>query len=257
MTTEPPSVLYNELAPWWPLLSPREDYEEEAAIYARALKAAATPEPITVLELGSGVGNNASYLSSDFELTLVDRSPAMLAVSRALNPACEHIEGDMRTLDIGRLFDAVFIHDAIIYMTTEEELRATLATAARHCRPDGALLVIPDHVRERFVTTSGHGGTDGADGRGARYLQWSWDADPTDTRYETAFTVMLRQADGRVESHHERHTCGLFPRNTWLDLITEAGFEVDALPFEHSEIEDGVCEMFVGTRAKPASLLRH
>src|SRR3972149_1508073 len=62
--------------------------------------------PHTVLELGSGGGNNASHMKAHFKLTLVDRSPAMLAVSRALNPECEHLEGDMRTLRLGRGFDA-------------------------------------------------------------------------------------------------------------------------------------------------------
>ena len=53
--------------------------------------------PRTVLELGSGGGNNASHLKAQFRMTLVDRSPGMLAVSRALNPECEHVEGDCAT----------------------------------------------------------------------------------------------------------------------------------------------------------------
>lgn len=48
-------------------------------------------------------------------MTLVDLSPEMLTTSCALNPECEHLPGDMRTVRLGRLFDAVFIHDAIIY----------------------------------------------------------------------------------------------------------------------------------------------
>jgi len=67
-------------------------------------------------------------------MTLVDRSPEMLTVSRALNPDCEHIEGDMRTVRLGRVFDAVLIHDPIMYMTTEPDLRSAMATAFAHCR---------------------------------------------------------------------------------------------------------------------------
>ena len=77
--------LYGELASWWPLLSSPEEYEEEAAAYADLLRESAEDEPETVLELGSGGGNNASHLKSQFRMTLVDRSPGMLAVSRALN----------------------------------------------------------------------------------------------------------------------------------------------------------------------------
>ena len=70
--------------------------------------------PGTLLELGSGGGNNASHLKARFNCTLTDISPDMLALSRTLNPECEHLEGDMRTLRLGRTFDVVFIHDAIV-----------------------------------------------------------------------------------------------------------------------------------------------
>ncbi|MHC4615594.1 MAG: class I SAM-dependent methyltransferase, partial [Planctomycetota bacterium] len=57
-----------------------------------------------VLELGSGGGNNASHLKKWFDMTLVDLSPHMLEVSRALNPECSHQQGDMRTVRLGTLF---------------------------------------------------------------------------------------------------------------------------------------------------------
>ena len=248
--------LYSELAPWWPLLSPVEDYAEEARIYARTLKRAADGEVLTVLELGCGGGNNASFMGDEFEMVLVDISPEMLAVSRELNPDCEHIEGDMRALRLGRQFDAVFIHDAIVYMTTEADLRAVLATAAVHCRAGGVLLAMPDHTAETFVSTTGHGGGDAEDGRGARYLQWSYDPDPGDTTYQTLFNVMLRHPDGRIENRFDQHTCGLFPRATWLRLFAEAGFAGKIVPFEHSELEAGVCVMVVGCRKSEAGSQR-
>ena len=99
--------LYDEFASWWPLLSAPADYAEEAAFYARILNEAGRTRPRTVLELGSGGGSNASHLKARFEMVLVDRSDGMLAVSRALNPECEHIQGDMRRVRLGRQFDAV------------------------------------------------------------------------------------------------------------------------------------------------------
>lgn len=239
--------LYTDLAEWWPLLSAPDDYMEEAEIFRRALTDACSPPPRSLLELGSGGGNNASHLRRHFDVTLVDASPDMLTVSRRLNPRCGHIEGDMRDLRLGRLFDAVFIHDAIVYMTTAGDLRRALETAAAHCRVDGAVLVVPDHVRETFKPASGYGGCD-EDGRGARYLQWSWDPDPTDSSYVIDFAVMLRDADGSVRVEHERHVCGLFARNEWLGMLEQAGLAADVLPFEHSEVEPGSCEMFLGVK---------
>ena len=86
--------LYDELAEWWPLLSPPSEYEDEAADLLPRLGAAGG----TLLELGSGGGSLAYHLKRHFNLTLTDLSPAMLAVSEALNPECEHLPGDMRSL---------------------------------------------------------------------------------------------------------------------------------------------------------------
>src|SRR5688572_30221038 len=101
--------LYNELADWWPLMSDPADYAEEASWFARVLCDSVDPVPQNVLELGCGGGNNASHLKKHFAMTLVDRSPGMLAVSERMNPDCNHLEGDMRTVRLDREFDAVFI----------------------------------------------------------------------------------------------------------------------------------------------------
>ena len=66
--------LYTDLAAWWPLLSAPADYAEEAAFYRQLLDEAIAPPARTLLELGSGGGNNASHLKAHFDMTLVDRS---------------------------------------------------------------------------------------------------------------------------------------------------------------------------------------
>jgi trans-aconitate methyltransferase len=156
----------------------------------------------------------------------VDIAPRMLEVSRRLNPDCEHVQGDMRTVRLGRVFDAVFVHDAVDYMTTEQDLRAAIETAFVHCAPGGIALFVPDHVRETYEPYTDHGGNDG-DGRGMRYLEWSYDPDPADTTVISEFVFLLH--DGGAESvvAHERHVCGLFGRDEWLTWLTEAGFEAE------------------------------
>jgi SAM-dependent methyltransferase len=239
--------MYHELAGWWPLLSAPSEYAEEAEIYRRLLVTAADPPPVTVLELGSGGGNNASHLKAHFELTLVDLSAGMLEVSRELNPGCEHVQGDMRTVRLGRVFDAVFVHDAVNYMTSAEDLLRVMETAFVHCRPGGAALFAPDQLRETFRTGTDYGGHDG-DGRAARFLEWSWDPDPLDTTFTVDYAYLLREADGSVRVGHDRHVEGLFPRTTWLGLLAEAGFQARAVPVEHSELAPGSYELFVATR---------
>ena len=129
--------LYSELASWFHLLSAPKDYAEEAEFARNTLVETSTTPVKTVLELGAGGGSNASHMKSAFVMTLTDLSPSMLDESRRINPECEHITGDMRTLRLGRVFDAVFIHDALTYLTTREDLMQCMKTAVVHCKPGG------------------------------------------------------------------------------------------------------------------------
>lgn len=223
MADSPGYRFYDDLATWWPLISPPEDYAVEADEVAALLSRADVPVR-DVLELGSGGGHNAVHLRSRFTMTLVDLAEPMLAVSRRLNPGCDHVRGDMRTVRLGRSFDAVLVHDAIDYMTTEADLRLAMATAFAHCRPGGVALFTPDATRETFEPGTDCGGSDAADGRGIRYLEWTTDVDPTDTSVQTEYAFVLRESDGTVTVTHETHHTGLFPRATWVRLLGEVGF---------------------------------
>ena len=242
------SKMYNELASWWPLLSAPEDYAEEAGFYGDLLAQACDGPLRTVLELGSGGGNNASHLKSRFSMVLVEPSAGMREVSRELNPECEHIEGDMRTVRLGRQFDAVFVHDAVCYITTEADLRLAIETAFFHCRPGGAALFAPDHVRETFQPSTDHGGHDDQT-RGLRYLEWTWDPDPADSTYLVEYAYLLRTPGGAVHVEHDQHVEGLFSRADWLRFLSDAGFAARSVPFDHSELEPGTYELFVAQRS--------
>jgi SAM-dependent methyltransferase len=222
--------LYSELAPWFPILTAPSDYAHEASRY-RAVLETLTPPPTTVLELGSGGGNNASHLKARFEMTLVDLSPQMLEVSRRLNPECEHVQGDMRSVRLGRLFDAVFVHDAVMYLTTEPDLKRAIETAFVHTRPGGGALFVPDFLHETYRERTDHGGND-AGGRSLRYLEWCWDPDPADTEFRTDFAYLLREEDGTMRCIHDTHVEGVFPRDTWLTLFAQAGFTARSIQLD-------------------------
>ena len=235
--------LYGELAPWWPLLSAPEEYEEEAAVYRELLTGAARRDVRRVLELGSGGGSNAFHMKRHFELTLSDLSAEMLDVSRSLNPECEHVQGDMRNLRLDRRFDAVFVHDAIDYMTTESDLAAVMRTIVAHCESGAGVVIASDHVAETFATSTSHGGHDGT-GRSLRYLEWTYDPDPADTTCITDYVYVLRE-NGSVRVEHDQHVTGLFPRSTWLRVIAETGLQARS----HTNTFSGgeTSEVFVAT----------
>jgi hypothetical protein len=196
-----------------------------------------------LLELGSGGGNNALHMKTFFRLTLSDLSPGMLSVSRALNPECEHVAGDMRTLRLSRTFDGVLVHDAIMYMTTEEDLRAAMVTARTHLRSGGVALFVPDCVRETFEPRTHHGGHDG-EGRGLRYLEWTHDADPIGTTFDVDFAILLAEQGKAPRLVHDPHRFGLFSRATWMRLLAEAGLT----PRVVQSFEGDERDFFVGVR---------
>ena len=236
--------MYSDLAPWFHLLTHPSGYWDEAAFVSRVVDEVAIGEARTLLELGSGGGNNASHLKERFECTLTDISADMLALSQTLNPECEHFEGDMRTLRLGRTFDVVFIHDAISYLTSEDDLGAAIETAAAHVRPGGVVILTPDATTEIFNPRTDHGGHDGDDGRSLRYLEWIHPT--TSSTYDVDYLIIARGPGDELRVVHDRHTLGVFPEATWTRLIAEAGLElVDTTVENPYELEQAA---FVGRR---------
>jgi SAM-dependent methyltransferase len=225
--------LYAELAEWWPLISPPEEYAREAAYLTGVLASAARPVR-EVLDLGSGGGHVAMHLTERFTMTLVDLSEDMLAVSRRLNPGCTHIQADMRTVRLGRRFDAVLVHDAVDYVISEANLRQVIDTAYAHCRPGGIAMFVPDHVADSFRPYDGRGGSSDATGRQASFTEWTWDPDPGDDWVRAEYEFALRAADGTVQVVREAHRLGAFRRQAWLRLLAEAGFDAE----DHSGAAD-------------------
>jgi SAM-dependent methyltransferase len=216
--------LYSDLAEWWPLISPLGEYVQEAAYLAAVLRSTAAVPVREVLDLGSGGGHLSAHLCDRFELTLVDLSPEMLAVSRRLNPRCRHLPGDMRTLRLDRAFDAVLVHDAIDYVTTREDLARVIETAYAHCRPGGISVFVPDYLKDDFRALTGSGGSADQTGRHASFTERTWDPDPSDDWVRSEYEFTLRDADGTARVISEAHRLGAFSRATWLDLLAGAGF---------------------------------
>lgn len=240
--TEP--QLYRDLSTWYRLLTPKEEYEDEAEMY-RAIFARAVPGASTLLELGAGAGHNAFHLKAHYECTLTDLSESMLALSRDLNPDCEHALGDMRTLRLDRVFDLVLIHDAVMYMRTRSDLRAAVETALSHLRPGGAALFVPDYVKETFV-----GGRQVFEreepGRSMVCVEWDWDPDPEDDTFIGDYVFVLQEGGGEVRVVRDRHEVSCFPRRVWMDTLRAVGFEpelliqANAAPYDAQEVFLGV-----------------
>lgn len=214
--------LYDELASWWPLMSPPDEYAEEAVDIARLLANGAPLRRPRVLEMGSGGGHLASHLKTRFDMTLLDLSPGMLEVSRALNPECRHLAGDMQSVRLDDHFDAVLIFDGISHLCHIEDLGAALQTARVHLRPGGVGVFCPDWTTECFRPESTTGGIDGPE-RGMRYIEWVH-PEVHGTVYRTDIVYLLREPGKPLGIEHDAVELGLFSREQWRGALQEAGF---------------------------------
>ena len=94
--------LYDSHTWIWPLLSPPEDYEEEATIYRDLLFAQRISEGSTLLHLGSGGGSLDWWFKRWFQVTGVDLSESMIAHAQTVNPEVEYVQGDLQNVGSSR-----------------------------------------------------------------------------------------------------------------------------------------------------------
>jgi SAM-dependent methyltransferase len=118
-----------------------KDYATEAANLDHLIQER-RPEAATLLDVACGTGAHLVHLRDRYAVTGLDLEPAMLAVAQRRLPDVELIEGDMRTFQLGRSFDAIVcLFSAIGYMRNQEELDSAIGTMARHLVPGGVLVV--------------------------------------------------------------------------------------------------------------------
>ncbi|MEA2062414.1 MAG: class I SAM-dependent methyltransferase [Gemmatimonadota bacterium] len=232
--------LYGDLTWIWPVISPVEDYIEETRQIVRLIREHSMTEVKSLLDLGCGGGHYDYTLKEHFEVTGIDVSESMLSLARRLNPEAAYHYGDMRTLRLGKKFDAVMIADSINYMLTERDLRAAFETAYTHLEPGGVFWTFAEVTTERFKqnrsTCSTHEGKDVE----IAYFENYYDPDTTDTNYEISLIYLIRRRGCHLELEMDRHLCGVFKLETWLGLLQDIGFEV-----EQSRFGPEACPMFV------------
>ena len=221
--------LYDDLSDLWPLVSPPEDCVGEAEhvrdILLHYLGDAGAMKRQSVLELGSGAGHTLCHLTDEFDADAVDISPPMLERSGVLNPTVTHHAADLRTVRLGRPFDAVLAHDSLDYMVSEADLRAAFVTAAKHLKPGGLFIPAVNYTCETFaeheLAHDFH--SDGqTEVTNISYVH----RHPSGGGIELVILLLIRQG-GELRVEEDRHHCGLFTLATWHRLLDEVGFDVE------------------------------
>ena len=95
----------------------------------------------TALELGVGAGRIAAALAKDgVRVTGVEQDAAMIALGKRKHPSprITWVEGDMRTLDLGKRFPRVLLpYNGLFTLPSDADVLACFQCAARHLTDDG------------------------------------------------------------------------------------------------------------------------
>ena len=232
--------MYRDLSWLWPIVSEPRNYVSEASLISGLIKSNTRNPMRTLLHLGCGGGHLDKALKRRFNVTWVDISGQMIALARKLNPEQEYLRGDMRTIRLGRLFDAVVIDDSIDYMTTEEDLRRAFLTARDHLRQGGVFCTYAELTVERFEQNKTEVSTHKGGGVDVVFLENTYDPDPSDTQCEFTFVFLIKE-DGILRVETDRHIAGLFRMDTWVEIMEDIGFKVRRCEYPGEGIPMFVC----------------
>lgn len=230
-------LLYNELAWLWSVFSPPEEYLEEVETFRRRFRRHGIVEGSRILHLGSGGGSIDYHLKHSYHITGVELSQQMIEQAERINPEVEYVQGDMTSLQLGRSFDAVLVHDAVSYMTSIQELERVYRTAADHLRAGGLMLALPEELKSRVSAMQPTVEKRVAGNVVLHVMTTHYDADPSDNTYETVYVFLIRERE-EVRVVMDRHVVGAFELDDFLFAIRKAGFTAQAERWELSEWGD-------------------
>jgi SAM-dependent methyltransferase len=204
-----------------------KDYEAEARQIDEIVKER-FPGASSLLDVACGTGGHLAHLQEAYEVVGLDIDPGMLDQARRRLPDVELVEGDMRTVRLGRQFDAVIcLFSSIGYMRSPEELTEAARTMAEHLGPGGVLIVDgwvrPDNWFDPGIIHSETARTDSmivvrssrSERRGNKTL------------LEMHHLVTTLQ---RIDHFVDHHELTLFSANEYERAFTDAGLTVEVIP---------------------------
>jgi hypothetical protein len=233
--------LYTDLAWLWPMWGDHTTEYVRYSDFAAGLIRQYAQYPVkTLLNISCGGGKNVFNLKNHFHITGFDRSPAMIKLAVALNPECDFVEGDMRNFSLGRTFDAILMDDGISYMASRADLSAAFASAFKHLRSGGVMVVTPDVTVETFqqnVTVCARSvermRPEGID---AVFVENFYDPNPSDEQFEATMIYLIRE-NGKLRIETDHFTLGLFSLETWKQILFDTGFEIHQDKFVDDDCE--------------------
>ena len=214
--------MFGKSARFYDVIYSFKDYAAEAAYVQNVIRDRADAR--TLLDVACGTGLHLQHFAQSFEAEGIDLDPGLLEIARERVPEVPLHEGDMRTFDLGKTFDALTcLFSSIGYVGGPEELAQTMERFAAHLNPGGVVVVEgwfgpdewdPDHVGAVFV--------DEPELKIARI-------NTAETRGRVSFMELqyLVGTPDAVEHFTEPHELYLFTPDEYQDAMRSAGLDVE------------------------------
>jgi len=205
-----------------------KDHGAESARVAELVRER-RPGARTLLDTACGTGLHLRHFGDNFDVVEgVDRSRAMLARARQRVPGVPLHDGDLRTFDLGRRFDAVTcLFSSIAYLVPADELRRGVANLARHL-VDGGVLVVEPWVRPEDWDPATLPRIDSGQGDGLSVTRMTRSRRVGDRTY-LDMQYLIGTDDG-IEHVAEDHEMGLYVEEVYREAFTAAGCSVEVDP---------------------------
>jgi SAM-dependent methyltransferase len=147
--------MFSKSAAFYDAIYSFKDYAAEA-VEVQALIEKRHPDASTLLDVACGTGLHLQHLGGAFEVEGIDLDPGLLDIARERIPNVPLHEGDMRSFDLGKTFDAVTcLFSSIGYVGGPDELSQTFERFAAHLNPGGVVVVegwfSPDEWDENHI----------------------------------------------------------------------------------------------------------
>ncbi|RVT75877.1 class I SAM-dependent methyltransferase [Flavobacterium sufflavum] len=133
---------FKQYSQYYDLLYQDKKYKAEADYVYNSLKSI-NSELLTVLELGCGSGNHATFLvANGMKITGLDRSETMVDEAKSKNiPNFSPIKADVTHFKLNQTFDAaISLFHVMSYLTDNKSLINCLKSVYDHLKPGGLFL---------------------------------------------------------------------------------------------------------------------
>jgi dTDP-3-amino-3,6-dideoxy-alpha-D-glucopyranose N,N-dimethyltransferase/dTDP-3-amino-3,4,6-trideoxy-alpha-D-glucopyranose N,N-dimethyltransferase len=202
-----------------------KDYAAEAADVLKLVRER-SPGAASLLDVACGTGSHLRHFAALMDdVEGLELSADMIKVAGTRLPAVPVHQGDMRSFDLGRRYDAVTcMFSSIAYMRDDGELAAALGRIAAHLAPGGVAVVEPWWFPETFLPGYVAGDVVTAAGRTLARVSHTvrtGDASTMQAHY------LVADAGSGVKHFTVTHVNTLFTRERYVLAFERAGLAAD------------------------------